>query len=109
MFAYRWWTFFPGFKLGGDIEIYSGNDVALLLTPAGVLGFGIWDHDGWGTLGAFALQPSLALQILVADRFVHIWFRPVAFDFYFFPSWYDNRFNWHGIYSFLGGVFFEFG
>jgi hypothetical protein len=109
--------FHGGVRLGGDIEVHSSHDFAILITPSGMLGGGLLDFDGgywrdrgWDhSYGYFVLQPSLAVSIALVERLLHVWVRPVAFDFMFFPNHYDNTFGVDAIYSFTAGVFFTFG
>jgi hypothetical protein len=108
--------FHGGIRLGGDIEIHSSHDIAVLITPSGMAGAGFIDYGGgfyrdrgWNhSYGYFVLQPSLALSLVLVERLLHVWVRPVAFDFMFFPNHFDNNFGVDAIYSFMAGVWFTF-
>lgn len=105
-----------GLRLGGDIEVHSTHDFAVLITPSGFVGGGVMDYDGgyWRSLGYdhaygyFVLQPAVAVSFALVERLLHVWVRPVAFDLMFFPSHFDRGFEIDAMYSFLAGVFFTF-
>lgn len=110
---------FGGARLGGDIEVFQNRDVAVLLTPNGLVGFGWQDFNRTtrGGEGFFILQPAFQVNVGLLDRVLWIWARPVSFDFLFFPDVWRDRgrgvdergfwFDWG--YSFLVGVRFNFG
>lgn len=107
-----------GVKLGADIEVYDHRDVTVLVTPAGLAGFGWVDlGDLYDGEGYFLFQPSVQVDVALLQRVLWIWARPVSFDFLFFPSAWRDRgrgvrergFWWDWGYSFLAGVRFNFG
>lgn len=105
----HWFLFFPGVRLGGDIEVFANRDLAVLLSPSGLGGGGLFDPDGpVDSLGFFVLQAAFAAKLALLERVLQVWLRPVAIDFLFFPSWYDNDFEFDAVYSFVGGVAFTF-
>lgn len=107
-----------GLRLGGDIEVHSNNDFAILITPSGLLGGGVldfnrgyWRDRGFDYdrgYGYFLFQPAVAVSVALVERLLHVWVRPVAFDLLFVPNHYDNRFGLDAVYSFMAGVFFTF-
>lgn len=112
-FRDRLWQFHTGLRLGGDIEVWHNSDLALLLVPAGLVGFGVldWDdRDPFREQAYFLLQPSFGAALALADRLIHVFVRPAIFDLMFFPDYGPSRafeFDWS--YSVLGGVHFTFG
>lgn len=110
---------FGGIRLGGDIEVFQNQDVAVLLTPSGLAGFGWLDHGARagaldnGGFGFFVLQPSFQVDVALLERVLWVWARPVGFDFLMFPdTWRGDgtrgfRFDWG--YSFMAGARFNFG
>jgi hypothetical protein len=106
----HWFVFYPGLRLGGDIEVWHNRDVAIQLTPSGLVGGGIVDHDGpANTFGVLVFQPAFGVKALILDRLLQIWARPVAFDFVLYPRYFGNVVEVDAIYSFMAGVFFAFG
>ncbi len=110
--------FHGGARLGGDIEVHSTHDFAVLITPSGMLGGGIlnfnngyWRGRGFAYgdgYGYFVLQPAVAISVALVQRLLHVWVRPVAFDLLFFPDHYGGGFGLDAVYSFMAGVFFTF-
>lgn len=101
--------FFGGIRLGGDIEVWANRDVGVIVRPSGLFGGGIWDFRGpRNELGMLVLQPAFDFRLAVANRLMHIWIRPIAFDLLFFPDWYDGRFQFDAGYNFMAGLDFNF-
>jgi hypothetical protein len=107
----HFWQLQTGLRLGGDIEVWSNRDAAILLVPAGMLGLGVldWDGDGHREHGYFVVQPSFGVALVLADRLVHLFVRPLAWDIQFFPDHRGNGFYWDAAYYGLVGVHFTFG
>lgn len=111
-FAGNFWQFQTGLRLGGDIEVFHNSDLAVLLVPAGMIGFGVmdWDDDGsFRDHGYFVVQPSFGVALALADRLIHVFLRPVGVDMMFFPDYRNSGFWFDGAYVVLGGVHFTFG
>jgi hypothetical protein len=111
-FGGNFWQFQTGLRLGGDIEVWHNSDLAILLVPAGLVGFGImdWDDDGpFRDHAYFLLQPSFGVALALVDRLLHVFLRPAAFDVMFFPNYQNNGFAVHGSYFVLSGIHFTFG
>lgn len=106
---------YGGARFGGDIEVFQNNDLAILLTPSGLAGFGWVDHGrGFGGYGFFLLQPSFAVNVALFERVLWLWAQPVGFDLLFFPDRWRNGsaergfvFDWG--YNFMAGARFNFG
>ncbi|GAB4211836.1 MAG: hypothetical protein OHK0013_33940 [Sandaracinaceae bacterium] len=114
----RYAMVFGGVRLGGDIEVFENRDVAVLLTPNGLAGFGWIDlGDFYDGEGYFILQPSFQVDVALLERVLWVWARPVSFDFLLFPDAWRERgrgvlergfwLDWG--YSFMAGVRFNFG
>lgn len=105
---------FGGIRLGGDIEVFTNRDVAVLLTPQGLAGFGWlnWGRGG-GAWGYSLLQPSFQVNVGILERVLWIWAQPVSFDFLLFPDTWrrdgSRGFDFAWGYSFLAGVRYNFG
>ena len=111
-FGERLWHFHTGLRLGADIEVWHNTDFALLLVPAGLIGFGVldWDNnDPWREHAYFLLQPSFGVALALADRLIHLFLRPVILDLQFFPEYRGFGFDFDWSYSVLGGIHFTFG
>lgn len=104
----QWWALFPGIRLGGDIEIWSNSDMAIMLTPSGLAGGGVFAVDGLGNAGMMVLQPAFGGKLVLADGMLQIWVRPATFDFFLYPNWYGRGFQADVVYSFLAGAYFAF-
>lgn len=106
---------YGGFRLGGDIEVFANNDVAVLLTPQGMAGFGFMDFGrGAGGYGFLIFQPSFQVDVALLERVLWIWARPVGFDFLLFPDTFRRNdgsrgFDWYWGYQFMAGARFNFG
>ncbi len=106
---------YGGFRLGGDIEVFANNDVAVLLTPQGMAGFGWFDFGrGAGSYGFLIIQPSFQVDVALLERVLWIWARPVGFDFLLFPDTFrrsdgSRGFDWYVGYQFMAGARFNFG
>ncbi len=109
-----WAQVFGGIRLGGDIEVFTNRDVAVLITPQGLAGFGWLDwgrgHGGWGYA---VLQPSFQVNVGLLERVLWVWANPVCFDFLLLPdTWREDGsrgFDFAWGYSFLAGVRYNFG
>lgn len=106
---------YGGFRLGGDIEVFANNDVAVLLTPQGMAGFGWMDFGrGAGSYGFLIIQPSFQVDVALLERVLWVWARPVGFDFLLFPDTFrrgdgSRGFDWYWGYQFMAGARFNFG
>jgi hypothetical protein len=104
--------FAGGLRLGGDIEVYGNRDIALMLTPSGVVGGGFFDYP-WpepanDLFGFFLLAPAFDFKLLLANRLLQLWVRPLGFDFMFFPDYWRGYDRWATAYSFMAGLNFAF-
>lgn len=101
---------FGGIRLGADIEVFANNDVAVLLTPQGLAGFGWMDFGrGLGAWGYAVLQPGFQVDVALFERVLWIWAQPLAFDFLLFPDDGSRGFRFDWGYSFTAGARFNFG
>lgn len=105
-----------GVRFGGDIEVFANNDVAVLLTPSGLAGFGMTDFGGGvGSYGFFVLQPGFQVDVGLVNRVLWLWARPIGFDLLFYPDTWHGRgdgtrgFDFDWTYQFLAGARFNFG
>lgn len=109
---------YGGFRAGADLEVFANNDVAVLLTPQGMAGFGFHDFGrGNGGYGFLIFQPSFQVDVALLERVLWVWARPVGFDFLLFPDTWrwrnpvaaDRGFDWYWGYQFMAGARFNFG
>lgn len=104
-----------GLRVGADLEVFTNDDVTILLTPQGLAGLGWMDLGrGAGSYGFLLLQPSFQVNAALLERVLWVWARPVGFDLLVFPDTFRRSDGVRGAdlywgYQFMAGARFNFG
>lgn len=70
-----------GLRVGWDLELLARPDFSIVVSPSVAVAFA-FDVIAESTWAYFLVQPALGVSLLLLDRMLAIWLRPIGVDVY---------------------------
>jgi hypothetical protein len=70
-----------GLRVGWDLELLARPDFSIVVSPSVAIAFA-FDVIAQSTWAYFLVQPALGVSLLLLDRMLGIWLRPIGVDVY---------------------------